>query len=64
MPVLLLRILLVATLAYIAGATVTPLMWANAVKAEAQQTLSPFMLLSGGVLLIGVGYAAKNLFHR
>jgi hypothetical protein len=64
MPVLLLRILLVATLAYIAGSTITPLMWASAVKTQAEQTLSPFMLLSGGVLLLGVGYAVKQLFHR
>ena len=64
MPALILRFAAVALLAYLAGSTVTPILWAHAVSQDAQQTLSPFMLLSGGILLIGVGYAVKQVFHR
>lgn len=64
MPALLLRFLVVALLAYVAGSTITPMVYAQAVQTQASQTLSPFMLFSGGILLFGVGYAVKNLFHR
>jgi hypothetical protein len=64
MPAILLRIIVVAALAFIAGSTITPLIWASAVKTQAEQTLSPFLLFSGGILLLGLGYAAKNLFRR
>lgn len=64
MPGLILRFVAVAVLAYIAGSTLTPLVWAQAMTQQAEQTLSPFMLLSSGILLFGVGYAVKQLFHR
>lgn len=64
MPALILRIVVIALLAYVAGATITPLIWTKTVTQQAQTTLSPFMLLSCGILLIGVGYAVKQLFHR
>lgn len=64
MPALILRFVAVALLAYLAGSTITPLLWARAMTTQAEQTLSPFMLLSSGILLIGVGYAVKQIFHR
>ena len=64
MPALILRFVVVAVLAYIVGSTITPLIWAQTMTRQAEQTLSPFMLLSAGVLLFGVGYAVKQLFHR
>lgn len=64
MPALLIRFLVVGLLAYVAGATVTPLIYAQSVTTQAKDTLSPFMLLSCGILLFGVGYAVKQLFHK
>ncbi len=64
MPALILRFVAVAVLAYLAGSTITPLLWAHTISQQAEQTLSPFMLLSSGILLIGVGYAVKQIFHR
>ena len=64
MPLLIIRIILIALLAYVAGSTITPLVWAPVMVKQAQTTLTPFAMLSGGVLLFGVGYAIKQLFHR
>lgn len=64
MPALILRFVIVALLAYIAGSTITPMAYAQAVQTQAKETLSPFLLFSGGVLLLGVGYAVKQVFHR
>jgi hypothetical protein len=64
MPALILRIVVIAVLAYLAGATVTPLLWGQAMVQEAKTTLSPFAMLSGGILLFGVGYSIKQIFHR
>ena len=64
MPLLILRIILIALLAYVAGSTITPLVWAPVMVKQAQATLTPFAMLSGGILLFGVGYAVKQLFHR
>ena len=47
MPALLLRFLVVALLAYVAGSTITPLIYTQSVTAQAKETLSP---LSGGRL--------------
>ncbi len=64
MPALLLRFLVVALLAYVAGSTITPLIYTQSVTAQAKETLSPFMICSAGILLFGVGYAVKQIFHR
>lgn len=64
MPALLLRFVVVALLAYLAGATITPLVWAHAVTEQAKETLSPFLLLSGGILLLGIGYVLKQILRR
>ena len=64
MPALILRFVVIAVLAYLAGATITPLVWAPVMVKEAQATLSPFAMLSGGIMLFGIGYAIKQLFHR
>jgi hypothetical protein len=64
MPVLILRFLIVALLAYAAGATVPSLIYAQAVTTQAKETLSPFMICSAGILLFGVGYVVKQIFHR
>jgi hypothetical protein len=64
MPALIIRFLVVGLLSYIAGSAITPLLYTQSVTAQAKDTLSPFMLLSVGVLLFGVGYAVKQLFHR
>lgn len=64
MPGLILRFVIVAMLAYIAGSTITPLVWAKVMTVQAEKTLSPFMLLSGGILLIGIGYVLKQILNR
>jgi hypothetical protein len=64
MPALILRLVVVALLAYVAGATVTPLVWAPVVARQAEETLSPFLLLSGGILLFGIGYVLKQFLRR
>jgi hypothetical protein len=48
----------------VAGATVTPLVWAPVVARQAEETLSPFLLLSGGILLFGIGYVLKQFLRR
>lgn len=64
MPGLLLRLVIVALIAYIAGATITPVVWAQVMTQQAEETLSPFMFLSGGFLLLGIGYVLKQILHR
>lgn len=64
MPALLLRFVVVALLAYLAGSTITPLLWAQAMTKQAEETLSPFLLLSGGILLFGIGYVLKQFLRR
>lgn len=64
MPALILRIVVIAVLAYLAGATITPLLWGQVMVREAKETLSPFAMLSGGILLFGAGYSIKQIFHR
>lgn len=64
MPALLLRFVVVAVLAYLAGATITPLLWAQVLTTQAEETLSPFLLLSGGILLFGIGYVLKQFLRR
>lgn len=64
MPAILLRFIAVALLAYIAGATITPLVWTQVMAKQAEETLSPFLLISGGILLFGVGYVLKQFLHR
>lgn len=64
MPALILRLIIIGVLAYLAGATITPLVWGQVMVKEAKDTLSPFAMLSGGILLFGVGYSIKQIFHR
>lgn len=64
MPGLLLRFFVVALLAYLAGATITPLVWAQVMAKQAEETLSPFLLLSGGILFLGIGYVLKQFLRR
>ena len=56
MPILL-RLVVVVALAYIAGSTITPLLWGPVLARQSKEIISPFVLLSAGVFLAAVGYA-------
>jgi hypothetical protein len=53
MPVL--RFLVVAVVAFVAGSTVTPLLWQPLLQ-QSQEILSPFALLSAAIFVAAVGY--------
>lgn len=60
MPVLLLRLVVIVAVAYIAGSTLTPLLWAPVLARQSEQILSPFALLSAGIFILSVGYALSR----
>lgn len=55
MPVLL-RFLVVAVVAFIAGSTVTPLLWQPVLVQQSKQILSPYALVSVAIFLAALGY--------
>ena len=61
MPVLLLRILLALAVAFIAGATVTPLLWRAVILHQGKEILSPFAMLSAGILITAICIAVAQL---
>ncbi|EIP96375.1 hypothetical protein OpiT1DRAFT_00790 [Opitutaceae bacterium TAV1] len=64
MPALLLRLALLVALSYVAGATVTPLLWKPALAEQTKTILSPFAMLSGAILVASVAYALGQLRRR
>ena len=56
MPILILRFVVVAVIAFLAGSTVTPLLW-QPVLQHSKETLSPFTMVSAAILIASVGYA-------
>ncbi|AHF89105.1 hypothetical protein OPIT5_01290 [Opitutaceae bacterium TAV5] len=64
MPALLLRLILLAALSFVAGATVTPLLWQPALVEQSKTILSPFAMLSGAILVASVAYALGQMRRR
>ncbi|RRJ94320.1 hypothetical protein Ga0100231_008075 [Opitutaceae bacterium TAV4] len=55
-----LRLVVMLALSYIAGSTLTPLLWGPVLARDAQQILSPFMVFSIAVLVIAVVLAVRE----
>jgi hypothetical protein len=60
MPVLL-RILVAVVLAFVAGSVVTPLLWRTLLVEQGKEILSPFGMLSAGILIAAIGIAVAQL---
>lgn len=54
---LLLRFLVVAVLAFVAGSTVTPLLWQTVLVKQGKDILSPYAVFSFALIVVSVGYA-------
>ena len=63
MPALFLRILIGCLLCYIAGAIITPLVWAPVLARQSQEIISPFLVLATGIFLAAIGYVISQ-FRR
>lgn len=61
MPVLILRLIVAVTLAFIAGATLTPLLYRAALVQQSKEVLSPFAMLSAGILITAIGIAIAQI---
>ncbi len=61
MPVLLLRLVIATTVAFIAGATLTPVLWRTLIIQESKEILSPFAMLSAGILITAVCIAVAQI---
>jgi hypothetical protein len=61
MPVLLLRLVVVAAVAFVAGATLTPVLWRTLILQESKAILSPFAMLSAGILITAVCIAVAQI---
>jgi hypothetical protein len=60
MPILL-RLILALALAFIAGATVTPMLWRAVLLQQGKEILSPFAMLSAGILITAVCIAVAQI---
>lgn len=60
MPVIL-RVVLAVALAFIAGATLTPILWRAVLLQQGREILSPFAMLSAGILITAVCIAVAQL---
>ena len=58
---LILRIVVAVVLAFIAGATITPLLWRAVLLHEGKEILSPFAMLSAGILITAVCVAVAQI---
>ena len=58
---LLLRLVVVIALAYLAGSTLTPLLWGPVLARQSRDILSPFALTSAGIFIAALGYALSQL---
>ena len=63
MPILL-RLLIGGLIAYIAGAVITPLLWGPVLMKQSTEILSPFTMVSAGVLIGSIGYAVAQFRRR
>ena len=61
---LLLRFLVVAVLAYIAGSIVTPLVWGPVLVRQSKEIISPYALISAGIFIAAVGYAINAIRRK
>lgn len=57
---LVLRLIVVGVLSYVAGSTITPLLWGPVLAQQSKQILSPFAVLSVAILIIAVVFAVKE----
>jgi hypothetical protein len=57
---LLLRIIMVGVFAYLAGSTLTPLLWGPVLAQQSKQILSPFAVLSAAIFIIAVVFAVRE----
>ncbi|MBI5692033.1 MAG: hypothetical protein HZC55_18280 [Verrucomicrobia bacterium] len=60
MPTLL-RLIVVIVLAFVAGSVVTPLLWRSVLVEQGKEILSPFGMLSAGILITAVGIAVAQI---
>ncbi len=60
MPIIL-RFVVAVVLAFIAGATVTPLLWRAVLVQQGKEILSPFAMLSAGILITAVCIAVAQI---
>ena len=56
-----LRIIVAVVLAFIAGSVVTPLLWRTVLVEQGKEILSPFGMLSAGILVIAICIAVAQL---
>ena len=61
MPALILRLIIAVTLAFVAGATITPLLWRAVLVQQSKEVLSPFAMLSAGILITAIGIAIAQI---
>lgn len=61
---LLVKFILVALIAYMAGSTITPLLWGKVLAEESKQVLTPYAVTSAALLIAAVGYAASQFRRR
>ena len=59
MPMLL-RLVVVGVLAYLAGSTLTPLLWAPILAQQSKQILSPFAVLSSAIFIFAAVLAVRE----
>ena len=57
---LLLRIIVVGVLAYLAGSTLTPLLWGSVLAQQSKQILSPFAVISVAIFVFALVFAIRE----
>ncbi len=58
---LLLRFVITAVIAFLAGSTVTPLLWRPVMLQQSGEILNPYTTVSAAILIAAVGYALGQL---
>ena len=58
---LLLRFVITAVIAFLAGSTVTPLLWRPVMLQQSREILNPYTTVSAAILIAAVGYALGQL---
>lgn len=61
---LILKFILVALVAYLAGATITPLLWSAVLAEDAKSILTAYAVFSAAVFIAALGYAASQFRRR
>lgn len=62
MPAIL-RVIIAVVIAFLAGSTVSPLLWRPVVQ-QSREILSPFAVVSAAILIAAIGYAAGQWRQR